>query len=123
MRIVEIAPPWFPVPPQGYGGIERVVYDLTEGMIDAGAEVILCASAGSETRAELVPIVSRPVGLNLTEAQKNRRMVEAGRIAYRKAQELGAALIHDHTDTVPPRGFSIPIVRTIHGPATSAAVT
>src|SRR6478735_3630650 len=52
-----------------------------------------------------------------------RRIGVAGRSAYRKAQELGADLIHDHTDTVPPRGFSIPIVRTIHGPATSAAVT
>ena len=123
MRIAEIAPPWFPIPPTGYGGIERVVYDLTEGMIDAGAEVILCAPAGSDTRAELVPIVSRPVGLDLTEAQKSRRMVEAGRLAYRKAQELGGDLIHDHTDTMPPRGFSIPIVRTIHGPATAAAVT
>ena len=123
MRIVEIAPPWFPIPPKGYGGIERVVFDLTEGMIDAGAEVMLCAPAGSETRAELIPTVSRPVGLDLTEAQKSRRMIEAGRLAYRKAQEVGADLIHDHTDTIAPRGFSIPIVRTIHGPATSAAVT
>jgi glycosyltransferase involved in cell wall biosynthesis len=38
------------------------------------------------------------------------------------ALDLGADLIHDHTDYTPQRGFPLPIVRTIHGPATSAAV-
>jgi hypothetical protein len=41
MRVVQISPPWFPVPPKGYGGIERVVYDLTEGLINDGCEVLL----------------------------------------------------------------------------------
>ena len=122
MRIVQIAPPWFPIPPVGYGGIERVVYDLTEGLIAAGTEVILCAPAGSKTSARLVPTVSRPVGLDLTEAQKSRHFAEASRFAYRQALDLDADLIHDHTDFVPRRGFPLPIVRTIHGPATSVAV-
>jgi len=122
MRVVQIAPPWFPIPPVGYGGIERVVYDLTEGLLAAGCEVILCAPAGSQTSARLVPTVARPVGLNLTEAQKSRHFAEASRLAYRRALELNADLIHDHTDFVPRRGFPLPIVRTIHGPATSVAV-
>ena len=122
MRVAQIAPPWFPIPPVGYGGIERVVHDLTEGLLAAGCDVILCAPAGSQTSAQLVPTVSRPVGLNLTEAQKGRHFVEASRAAYREALALGADLIHDHTDYVPRRGFPLPIVRTIHGPATVAAV-
>jgi glycosyltransferase involved in cell wall biosynthesis len=122
MRVVQIAPPWFPIPPVGYGGIERVVYDLTEGLLAAGCEVILCAPAGSQTSARLVPTVARPVGLDLTEAQKSRHFAEASRLAYRRALELNADLIHDHTDFVPRRGFPLPIVRTIHGPATSVAV-
>ena len=122
MRVVQIAPPWFPIPPVGYGGIERVVYDLTEGLLAAGCEVILCAPAGSQSSARLVQTVSRPVGLNLTEAQKSRHFAEASRLAYRRALELNADLIHDHTDFVPRRGFPLPIVRTIHGPATSVAV-
>jgi len=122
MRIVEIAPPWFPIPPTGYGGIERVVFDLTEGLLDAGAEVILCAPAGSKTRAPLIETASRPVGLNLTEVQKRRHLVESSREAYRQALALGADLIHDHTDYAPRGDFPIPVVRTIHGPATSAAV-
>jgi glycosyltransferase involved in cell wall biosynthesis len=122
MRIVQIAPPWFPVPPVGYGGIERVVYDLTEGLLNIGCEVILCAPAGSTSSAPIIESVPRPVGLNLTEAQKRRHLVESSRAAYKLALDLGADLIHDHTDYIPRRDFPIPIVRTIHGPATSAAV-
>lgn len=122
MRVVQIAPPWFPVPPIGYGGIERVVYDLTEGLIHAGCEVHLCAPAGSRSSAPIIETVPKPVGLNLTEAQKRRHMVEASRAAYRIALDLGADLIHDHTDYIPRRDFPIPVVRTIHGPATPRAV-
>jgi len=32
MRILEIAPPWFTVPPTGYGGIEQVLAQLTDGL-------------------------------------------------------------------------------------------
>lgn len=122
MRVVQIAPPWFPVPPVGYGGIERVVHDLTEGLLAAGCEVTLCAPAGSRTNARFVPTVPRPVGLNLTEAQKGRHFVDASRLAYARALDLGADLIHDHTDYAPRRGYPLPVVRTIHGPATVAAV-
>jgi glycosyltransferase involved in cell wall biosynthesis len=123
MRVVQIAPPWFPVPPTGYGGIERVVYDLTEGLLAAGCEVILCAPAGSCTNARLVSTVAKPVGLDLTEAQKARPFAEASRVAYRAALELDADLVHDHTDYAPRGTYPLPVVRTIHGPATEAAVT
>jgi glycosyltransferase involved in cell wall biosynthesis len=122
MRVVQIAPPWFPIPPTGYGGIERVVHDLTEGLIAAGCEVILCAPAGSKTNARLIETVARPVGLNLTEAQKSRHFSTTSREAYRQALALGADVIHDHTDYCPPRGFPIPVIRTVHGPATSAVM-
>ena len=121
MHIAQIAPPWFPVPPVGYGGIERVIYDLTEGLLQNGQEVTLFAPAGSTTNARLVEIVQRPVGLH-DEAQKSRRVIESSRFAYRRALEMGVDIIHDHTDHLAPRGFPIPVLRTIHGPATPAAV-
>jgi glycosyltransferase involved in cell wall biosynthesis len=122
MRVVQIAPPWFPIPPIGYGGIERVIYDLTEGLINVGCEVFLCAPAGSVSSAPIIEAQARAVGLNLTEAQKRRHLVESSRAAYRLALEVGADLIHDHTDYIPQRGFPLPIVRTIHGPVTSAVI-
>jgi glycogen debranching enzyme/glycosyltransferase involved in cell wall biosynthesis len=53
MRIAQIAPPWEPVPPAGYGGTERVVQYLTDELVRAGHEVTLFASGDSTTPAKL----------------------------------------------------------------------
>ena len=55
MRIAVIAPPWYSVPPSGYGGIEWVVALLADGLTERGHEVTLFAPPGSETEAQLVP--------------------------------------------------------------------
>ena len=47
MRIGLIAPPWVPVPPPAYGGLEAVVDRLARGLVDAGHEVLLAAAANS----------------------------------------------------------------------------
>jgi hypothetical protein len=47
MRIGLIAPPWIPVPPPAYGGIESIVDVLARGLAAAGDEVLLAAAAGS----------------------------------------------------------------------------
>ncbi len=61
MRIAEIAPPWFAVPPTGYGGIELVVSLLADGLTEQGHDVTLFASGGSQTKAKLVsPMVDPP---------------------------------------------------------------
>lgn len=117
MHIAEIAPPWFPIPPVAYGGIERVVYDLTEGMVAAGQTVTLFAPSGSRTSGRLVETGTAGVGLDLTEEQKHSHFLRNGRQAYAQAAALGADLVHDHTDFTPDPGFPLPIVRTMHGPA------
>ena len=117
MHIVQIAPPWYPIPPTRYGGIERVVYDMTEALVAAGHRVTLFAPAGSETSARLIETVPAGVGLDLTEEQKQDHFLATSRRAYALAATLGADIVHDHTDYSPDPGFPVPIVRTIHGPA------
>jgi glycosyltransferase involved in cell wall biosynthesis len=117
MHIAEIAPPWFPIPPYGYGGIERVVYDLTEGLVAAGQSVTLFAPAGSRTSGRLVETGLAGVGLDVSDSDKKDHFLTNGRNAYAQAVTLGADLVHDHTDFTPDPGFPLPIVRTIHGPA------
>ena len=51
MRIAQIAPLQVAVPPRGYGGTERVVYELTETLVQLGHEVTLFASGDSHTSA------------------------------------------------------------------------
>ena len=53
MKIAVLSPVWFPVPPQGYGGIEWVVSLLADGLVDGGHQVTLFASGDSRTKARL----------------------------------------------------------------------
>lgn len=54
MKIAMVAPPYIPCPPNGYGGVERVVATLVDGLADAGHDVTLFAHPGSRVKARLV---------------------------------------------------------------------
>jgi len=55
MRIVITNDPIIPVPPSGYGGIERIVDFVVRGLVAHGHEVTLLAHPSSRTPATLVP--------------------------------------------------------------------
>ncbi len=55
MRIAQIAPLAEAVPPKLYGGTERVIWWLTEALVELGHDVTLYASGDSETSARLIP--------------------------------------------------------------------
>jgi glycosyltransferase involved in cell wall biosynthesis len=122
VHIVQIAPPWFPIPPVGYGGIERVIYDLAEGMVTDGHEITLFAPAGSRTSARLIKTVPKGIGLDLSWAEKEQIFAETGRDAYAAAATLGADIVHDHTDYLADPDFPVPVVHTVHGPPTDYSV-
>jgi glycosyltransferase involved in cell wall biosynthesis len=63
VRIAQIAPLAEAVPPRLYGGTERVIWWLTEALVDQGHDVTLFASGDSVTSARLVPCA--PTGLRL----------------------------------------------------------
>jgi glycosyltransferase involved in cell wall biosynthesis len=121
MRIALIAPPWYPVPPAGYGGIEWVVALLADGLTDRGHDVTLFAPPGSTTRARLVS----PLGERLPPDSIGNPWYEASHAmsAYEGSERFD--ILHDHTG---PVGVSIgaliesPIVHTLHGPFTPQAL-
>jgi glycosyltransferase involved in cell wall biosynthesis len=55
LRIAVVSPLYESVPPQLYGGTERVVSYLTEELVRLGHDVTLFATADSRTRAKLRP--------------------------------------------------------------------
>jgi glycosyltransferase involved in cell wall biosynthesis len=55
MRVVITVDPVIPVPPAGYGGIERIVDFLVRGLARRGHEVTLLANPSSTAPAALVP--------------------------------------------------------------------
>jgi glycosyltransferase involved in cell wall biosynthesis len=54
MHIAFVADPIVPVPPRGYGGSERIVALLCEGLLARGHDVSLLAGPGSKTAGRLI---------------------------------------------------------------------
>jgi len=62
LRIAQIAPLWITIPPQKYGGIERIIAMLCDGLTEKGHEVTLFASPGSTAKAKkLVTVFEKPL--------------------------------------------------------------
>jgi glycosyltransferase involved in cell wall biosynthesis len=117
MKIAQVAPLYESVPPNFYGGTERVVSYLTEELVAQGHRVTLFATADSQTRAELVPVVEQ--GLRLIEGYEmpiahHYVMLEQ---VFNSAQSFD--IIHFHTDYLhfglARRLIGTPHVTTLHG--------
>ncbi|OIP83853.1 hypothetical protein AUK04_03000 [Candidatus Roizmanbacteria bacterium CG2_30_33_16] len=65
MKIAVTSPPWIPVPPVGYGGIERVVSNVVEGLVKKGHDVTLYATGDSKTTAKLSYLYAKALGNHL----------------------------------------------------------
>jgi glycosyltransferase involved in cell wall biosynthesis len=86
LRIVQVAPDVYPVPPINYGGIERVMYDLIEELVRRGHEIFLYAPKGSKTSAKLMPY------------QHNTPWCQNEIIKYvTESLPSGIDIVHDHT--------------------------
>jgi glycosyltransferase involved in cell wall biosynthesis len=123
MRIAQIAPPWFAVPPTGYGGIELVVALLADGLVEEGHDVTLFASGGSRTKAALVsPLLDPPDPALLGNVWFDAFHAAASYLAIGD----GFDVIHDHSGIIGPamgalRHGAPPVVHTLHGPWTEPA--
>ncbi len=114
MRIGLIAPVWFRVPPDGYGGIERVVSLLADGLVAAGHDVTLFASGDSRTKAKLDAVFSTApsewIGHTFWELQHALRGIS-------RAGEFD--VVNDHTGILGALLGGLvdtPYVHTVHGP-------
>ena len=120
VRIAQIAPLFESVPPQGYGGTERVIAALCDGLTEAGHDVTLFAADSSSTLARLEPMVSAPLRTRMSRAEMidvaphlHLRMLAE---AYARAGDFD--VIHAHTDlwTLPfVAGSPTPTLVTMHG--------
>ncbi|NTW50977.1 MAG: glycosyltransferase family 4 protein [Chlorobiaceae bacterium] len=117
LRIAQIAPLVESVPPKKYGGTERVVYYLTEGLVEKGHDVTLFASGDSKTSARLVA----PVSQSLRLGRKTRSPIIMNMMTLALVYEEMAGqfdIIHSHLDfhTLPYAArSSTPTVLTMHG--------
>jgi glycosyltransferase involved in cell wall biosynthesis len=95
MKIAVIAPPLERVPPRKYGGTERVVYELVEGLVRKGHDVTLFASADSITSAKLSSLYDTSLReQNIKEPSLTACILAHLGVAFDRQAEFD--IIHDH---------------------------
>lgn len=114
LRIAMVMPPWYEVPPAGYGGLERVCASLIDGLVDLGHDVTLFGTGTrTGTKARFVstdPELQYPRLLEalpeLVHITAVNEMLERGNFD----------IVHDHTTigpvTAPTR--TLPTAVTVH---------
>ncbi len=120
MRIAQIAPLYEDVPPRTYGGTERVIAALCDGLVARGHDVTLFATGGSQTGARLESVISASLRVRMNSSE----MADIGGHLHLRmlADVYGHAsdfdVIHSHIDltTLPFVESSVtPTVLTLHG--------
>jgi glycosyltransferase involved in cell wall biosynthesis len=117
MKIAQISPLWESVPPQLYGGTERIVSYITEELVRLGHDVTLFASGDSRTAARLH--AASPVALRLKPGPINTDAP----LVLMMEQAFGRAaaqfdIIHSHLDFLSfpiSRRCATPALTTLHG--------
>jgi glycosyltransferase involved in cell wall biosynthesis len=93
MKIALISPPLLKTPPTGYGGLEKVVYDLGTSLVKKGHEVTLFAPPGSHIDgATLFETVTAPERTDVDWVE-----LECNAFNIYKRNLNGFDIIHDNT--------------------------
>ncbi len=121
LKIAQIAPLWFPIPPKKYGGTEWIIYHLCEGLTKMGHDVTLFASGDSKVPCRLVKAHPKSLiedGISWTDQTYNILNLSN---TFKRADEFD--IIHTHIDlweTYFSQLVKTPSVHTIHNPLYSS---
>ena len=121
LRVAVVAPPWIPVPPPGYGGIEAVVALVCNELVARGHDVTLFAAPGSRSAARLYSPLqgthADQIGSSLYESDHVSTAYDA--IDRAAAEDQPFDVVHDHsgfTAVAMAGRVSAPVVHTLHAP-------
>jgi glycosyltransferase involved in cell wall biosynthesis len=114
MRVAMIAPPWTPIPPPLYGGIELVVDQLARGISAAGHDVTLYTTGDSTCPVHREWVLPEAEGMRIGMA-----VPEIRHVLHAYEAVCDHDVVHDHTIAGPFLSQlypGLPVVTTIHGP-------
>ncbi len=116
LRIAQVAPPLERVPPDGYGGTERVIDELVQELVRRGHEVTTFASADSSPAGRLIPTV--PQALRPADLGDDPTPWFVSTIQQVLQHSAEFDVIHSHLEALSPllaAASQVPVVHTFHG--------
>ena len=126
LRVALVAPPWYPLPPKGYGGTELVVHLLHTELRHLGHDVTVFGSQGSEAGVTMLADAAWSHDLG-GPAEAARQATYLARV-YAATSGRRFDVIHDHTGfegllLALQSGLAPIVVHTIHGELTEPMCT
>jgi glycosyltransferase involved in cell wall biosynthesis len=116
LQIALVAPPYERVPPEGYGGTERVVHALAAELDARGHRVTVFATGDSDVAGELVATAPQSLRSSGPLGDPAPWLVATQLMVLDQASRFD--VIHSHLDfngLVFGRATSVPVVATFHG--------
>lgn len=114
LRIAMVVPPWYELPPPGYGGVEQVCTALVDALVARGHQVTLFgAGAKTGTSASFVSTERQPQADRL--GQSVPELAHLARVD-RLIDDDAFDVVHDHTMVGPLAAPQrrVPTVATVH---------
>ena len=116
LRIAQVAPPIERVPPDAYGGTERVVHELISELARRGHDVTTFASGDSRVPGRLVPTVPKALRPQGFGADPSGYLLATMLEVLDRQAEFD--IIHSHLEwssVMLARASEVPVVATFHG--------
>ena len=115
--VVLVAPPWYSIPPDGYGGTELIVDLLATELRARWHNVVVLALEGSSNAVGLAPAAwAEDLG---GPAERLRELTYAARLHRFLGVHEGVDLVHDHCGyaslLVASLAGRTPLLHTVHG--------
>lgn len=130
LRVAMIAPPWLPIPPDGYGGIENVLHALIPELMKLGVKIELFATGDTTLKADKNHwLYEKGQYSFIHKPQYDSLPISVGHLLYalkKIRQDGNFDVIHDHNGFLGPLALSYadqkmpPAIHTIHGPSFSS---
>lgn len=119
LKIAQITNLWESVPPKSKGGLEQMVYYLTEGLVQQGHKVTLFCTGDSQTSAHQEVVWPKAVSHDPASQTRKRDWFSDLAVSTAFLQSEKFDIIHDHTYFVGARWAGLidtPVIVTMHHP-------
>lgn len=97
LAVALVAPPWYSVPPDGYGGIESVIYLLADELAKLGHHVTVFGRQGPYDEFEAVALAPETWASELGGPKHEARELTYLHAAYRHIKHRAFDVVHEHS--------------------------